>query len=66
MDAKLLLRRACICCGAAALLLSLDSCRGRRASDMVPDGDTVECDIDTLVNVLPMAESEIQPDSITQ
>lgn len=36
---------AAACVAVTAILLTLPSCKGRRASDMVPTGDTVEVNI---------------------
>ncbi len=48
--------RTAIFMAVAVLSLSLVSCKGRRASDMVPSGDTVE------VVVVPASETGNTPD----
>lgn len=55
MNNKFIKPRTAILMAVAVLSLSLVSCKGRRASDMVPSGDTVEV-------VVPASETENTPD----
>ena len=47
MTRKFTQRPAVVICGCAVLLLSLGACQGRRASNMEPTGETIECVIDS-------------------